>query len=301
MKPNGSSRRSRLTALVAGLVALLSVGASGLVTSGSAAPTGSTDLKIAKTASASSVNVGSNVTYTIVVENLGPEAATGVTVSDPLPNELKLVSAASTVGQCTTQGQKLTCAIGGLETGAAPAVSAATVTVVATTQKSGSVTNTASVTADQQDTVASNNQSTVTIHVLAKPKPKPTPHRHATCRNVTATIVGTPGADTLTGTNGPDVIVGLGGNDTITSLSGKDLICAGKGNDRVNAGSAADRVFGGPGRDRILGRGGPDLLKGSRGNDVLKGNAGSDRLRGGRGVDRCSGGAGRDSIRGCER
>lgn len=281
-------------------IAALAVVGLGVASSGTAAPTGSADLKIMKTAGASSVTVGGGIAYTIAVENLGPDAATGVTVTDPLPNSVKYASATTTVGSCALQGQKLICNVGTLETGSTAKVSSATITLNVTTQKVGSVTNTASVSGDQGDPVAANNQASVTTKVIEKPTPTPAP-TGASCHGVKATIVGTPGSDTIGGTGGRDVIVALGGNDRIYSGAGRDLVCAGGGADLVSAGSAADRVFGGAGKDRLLGRGGGDLLKGNAGNDLLKGGAGSDRIRGGRGVDTCRGGPGVDSIRGCER
>lgn len=274
-------------------VATLSAAALVLAGQGSAGQPGSADLKVTKTAASPEIQVGSTLTYAIQVENLGPDAATGVVVTDSLPREVDFGSASSTLGQCALQGRRVNCAIGGLLAPGA-GVSSATVTLSVVVRKSGTVTNTASVKGDQKDPVGSNNQSSVTTVALEAP-------RAVTCRGATATLVGTPGSDSLTGTGGPDVIVALGGNDAIATLSGRDLVCAGSGADSVGAGSAADRVFGGAGPDRLLGRGGPDTLRGGAGNDLLRGNAGSDRLRGGRGFDTCRGGPGADSIRGCER
>ncbi len=259
---------------------------------GSAAPSGSANLKIAKTDSPDPVRVGSSLTYTIGVENLGPSPATGVTVTDNLPKGVDLSSASGPAGNCAVQGGKVTCNIGsltpiGVNYGGTPA----TVTIVVIPRNAGTIRNTATVKGGQKDPVTANDKATATTRVLGAP----------TCRGVTATVIGTPGNDELVGTSGPDVIAGLGGNDRIVSGAGRDLICAGSGRDHVAAGTAADRVFGGAGRDRLLGGGGPDLLKGSAGNDVIKGGRGSDRLRGGSGFDRCVGGPGADSIRGCER
>jgi len=259
---------------------------------GSAAPTGSANLKIAKIDSPDPVRVGADLTYTIGVENLGPSPAGGVTVTDNLPKGVRLVSATGPSGGCTVQGAKVTCAIGdlnptGVDYGGAPA----SVTIVVVPESAGTIRNTATVKSDRKDPNAKDNKATAATRVLSG----------QTCRGVTATVSGTPGDDLLTGTPGPDVIAALGGDDRIVSRAGRDLVCAGSGSDFVGAGTAADRVFGGSGRDRLLGRGGPDLLKGSAGNDVVKGGRGSDRLRGGRGFDRCRGGAGADSIGGCER
>jgi uncharacterized repeat protein (TIGR01451 family) len=276
-------------ALVSALALALALAFAGV---GTAAPPGSTDLRIAKTDSPDPVNVGSILTYTIRVQNLGPDAATGVIVTDELPKGVDFVSAAATSGQCARKGRKVTCDLGGLSAPTINYGAPPTVTIAVIPRQVGTISNTASVKGDQKDPVASNNKATATTRVIGPA---------ATCRGVPATITGTAGDDAITGTGGRDVIAAFGGNDTIASLAGQDLVCAGRGNDYIGAGSAADHVFGGAGTDRLLGRGGPDVLKGNAGNDVLKGNRGADRLRGGPGFDRCRGGAGADSIRGCER
>lgn len=291
-RPCRPKRGKRARHLRRALPIALSIGALAIVTAGSAAQAGSSNLKITKSDSPDPVRVGGQLTYTVGVENLGPTPATGVTVTDNLPNGVDLVSASGPAGPCAVEGRKLTCAIGALApVGVNYGGSPASVTIVVVPRTSGTIRNTARVKGEQKDSVNGNNKATATTRVLGAP----------TCRGFTATISGTPGDDTLVGTPGPDVIAALGGNDRVVASSGRDLICAGGGRDYVGAGTAADRVFGASGRDRLLGRGGPDLLRGSGGSDVLKGGRGSDRLRGGRGFDRCVGGAGSDSIRGCER
>lgn len=256
-----------------------------------AAP-GSSDLRITKSDNPDPVNVGSVLTYTIQVQNLGPDAATGVTVTDQLPRGVDFVSATVTAGQCARRGRKVSCDLGPLSAPTVDYGSPPIVTISVIPRKVGTISNTASVKGDQKDPVASNNKATATTGVVGPA---------ATCRGVPATMVGTAGDDSIAGTEGRDVIAAFGGNDTIVSLASRDLVCAGSGNDYIGAGSAADRVFGGAGKDRLLGRGGPDVLRGNAGNDVLKGNRGADRLRGGSGFDRCRGGAGADTIRRCER
>ncbi|MBK5220365.1 MAG: DUF11 domain-containing protein [Thermoleophilia bacterium] len=270
------------------LLGILSLAALAFAASGAAAPAGTTDLAISKSDSPDPVRVGSTLTYTIGVENRGPLAATGVTVTDTLPKGVDFASASP---GCTQKARKITCPLGDIPFGGVNYSGAAKVTIAVIPRQAGTITNTASVNGDQKDPVAANNSASVSTRVLGA----------ATCRRLTATITGTPGDDVLVGTGGPDVLVALGGNDTIRTGAGRDLICAGAGNDFVVGGSAGDRVFASAGSDRLLGRGGPDLLKAGAGNDVLKGGLGSDRLRGGSGSDRCRGGAGMDSIRGCER
>jgi uncharacterized repeat protein (TIGR01451 family) len=274
------------------LLAIVAIAVLGFTAAGLAAPAGSADLRITKADSPDPVSVGSTLTYTIQVQNLGPEAATGVTVTDQLPSGVDFVSAVATAGQCGLQGRKVTCNLGAIPVQTVSYIGSPTVTLSVIPRRIGTIDNTASVKGSQKDPVAGNNKARATTRVVGPA---------ATCRGVAATVVGTAGDDSLVGTGGRDVIAAFAGNDTVVSLAGRDLVCAGRGNDFVGAGSAADRVFAGAGSDRLLGRGGPDVLKGNPGADVLKGNRGADRLRGGSGFDRCRGGPGIDSIRGCER
>jgi len=262
-----------------------------LATAGSAAPSGSADLRITKSDSPDPVGVGSTLTYTIGVENLGPSAATGVTVVDRLPKGVDLVSATASSGLCTSKGRKVTCVLGAIGTPGIDYGGPATATIAVIPRQVGTITNTATVDGVEKDPVAANDKATATTQVVGA----------TTCRGVPTTIVGTAGDDDIAGTGGRDVIATFGGDDTIVSLAGQDLICAGGGDDQVATGSAADRAYAGAGRDRLLGRGGPDVLRGNAGNDILKGSRGADRLRGGSGFDRCRGGSGADSIRECER
>lgn len=254
-------------------LAALSAVLLGVPAAAGAAPSSSSELRISKTDSPDPVRVGAALTYSIAVDNLGPDTAEKVVVTDSLPKGVDFVSASSSVGSCAQRAaRKVTCELGtigaGVIYGPPP-----TVTIVVIPRNAGAIVNTATVKGDGKDPFAGNNKATATTRVLG----------NASCRGFTATITGTPGADVLIGTGGPDVIVGLGGNDTIRSLAGGDLICAGTGRDFVSAGTAADRVFGGSGGDRLFGRGGPDVL------------------RGGAGFDRCRGGSGDDRIRSCER
>jgi uncharacterized repeat protein (TIGR01451 family) len=250
------------------------------------------DLGVVKTDSPDPVAVGSTLTYTIQVYNLGPQEATGVTVTDTLPGRVSFVSASPSSGTCRRKDKRVTCAIGNLAADATKA-NAVTISIQVRPTKAGKIDNTATVDGVEKDPVGKNNKAKASTTVVVAPVVP-------TCRGIGATVTGTPGDDRLAGTGGPDVIAALGGNDTIRGFAGRDLICAGSGNDRVAAGSAADRVFGGAGADRLRGRGGPDLLAGNPGDDVLAGNRGRDRLRGGRGMDACFGGAGLDRERGCE-
>jgi uncharacterized repeat protein (TIGR01451 family) len=282
-------KRKTLVAFLAQAAVLVAAG--GLLAAPAAQPANGdvADLSATIADSPDPVTVGSDLTYSIGVRNLGPHEGTAVIVTTALPSHSDYISASVPGGSCKHQGNRVTCEVGKL-----PAAGSATVSIVVRPAKPGTISASASVDSVETDPVAANDKADATTTVLAPP-------RKSSCRGFPSTVTGTRGADRLVGTAGPDVIAGLGGGDVILGLCGRDLICSGGGNDRVYGGSAADRVFGGGGADRLLGRGGPDLLAGNPGRDVLKGNAGADRLRGGSGFDRCLGGAGRDIARGCER
>ncbi|KAF8055670.1 hypothetical protein HT031_006692 [Scenedesmus sp. PABB004] len=65
------------------------------------------DMTITKTASATSVFIGDLISYTLTATNLGPGAASNVTVTDTLPAGLDFVSAGSP--GCSAVGQAVTC------------------------------------------------------------------------------------------------------------------------------------------------------------------------------------------------
>jgi LPXTG-site transpeptidase (sortase) family protein len=67
--------------------------------SASATVTGaSADISVVKTVNTTTPSMGQNVTYTLVVNNLGPSTATGVQLSDPLPAGVTFVSYTATQG-----------------------------------------------------------------------------------------------------------------------------------------------------------------------------------------------------------
>ena len=56
------------------------------------------DLAVAKTVSNPTPNVGDTITFTVTLTNAGPDAATGVEVTDLLPAGLSFVSATASQG-----------------------------------------------------------------------------------------------------------------------------------------------------------------------------------------------------------
>jgi uncharacterized repeat protein (TIGR01451 family) len=281
----------RLVAI--GTIGLLCVVALGVMAGGAGA-VGATDVSLTKADTADPVTVGDTFGYVITVKNEGTMDAADVIVTDTLPSQVSYVSATPSQGTaCQKSGSKITCDLGQVNT-----LASASVTITVTASKSGTASNTASLTfAD--DTNATNNVDTETTTISKKPAtPKPPKHKgKLSCAS--PTIVGTAGDDVLQGTSHADSIVGLTGNDQIFGNGGGDVICAGAGFDLVVGGSGKDFVSGGANGDKLFGQDGGDTLKGKNGRDKLKGGKGDDLLNGGKGRDKCKGGAGRDAIRGC--
>lgn len=133
------------------------------------------DLRVvSKTAAPNPVVAGQNLTYVITVDNLGPDPATNVTVTDALASLVNtggFQSAVPSQGSCTpnspTNGtsQNLSCNLGTLTAGASATVTVIVRPSIATT---GNRTNTANVASpDVGDPVPANNSGSVTSQVTA--------------------------------------------------------------------------------------------------------------------------------------
>jgi uncharacterized repeat protein (TIGR01451 family) len=277
-------RLAGISALVLGVLVTLMIGFTG------GAGASGHDLVLTKSDSPDPVTQGSNLTYTIQVQN-NAAPATDVVLTDTLPSQVDFVSATPSQGTpCDRTGSTVTCNLGNMASGAT-----ATVTIVIQPKKTGTISNTAVVASTPPDTNAANNQETETTTVLSKDQGKN--KVQASC--ATPTMSGTAGDDVITGTERADVIATFGGNDQVFALGGTDLVCTGAGFDLVKGGAKGDTVIGGADPDRLVGNKGGDLLKGKAGRDTLRGKGGSDTLNGGSGRDKCKGGAGRDVLKRC--
>ncbi|MFA6900529.1 MAG: DUF6701 domain-containing protein [Desulfurivibrionaceae bacterium] len=102
---------------------------------------------------------GQNATYTVSVNNNGPNSDGPITVTDTLPAGLSFVSGSGTNWSCTAVGQTVTCSYSGsLASGvAAPAL---TLTTGVSASASGTITNSATVAGTAFDNVSGNNTAT---------------------------------------------------------------------------------------------------------------------------------------------
>ncbi len=99
---------------------------------------------------------GGVFTYTVRVDNNGPDATTGVTLTDTLPASASFVSAVPTQGSCTYAAPTVTCGLGSL-TAPNPTTANATVVIKVTLPISGVYTSTFSATSANTDPNTSNN------------------------------------------------------------------------------------------------------------------------------------------------
>ncbi len=118
-----------------------------------------TDLTLTMTDAPDPINVAELVTYTITVNNNGPNDAEGTAVNDPLPAGSQLVFATSSQGSCSGTSS-VACLLGTVPNGGS-----ATVTIQVRALTAGTLTNTASVSAGASDTNPGDNQATVTTTV----------------------------------------------------------------------------------------------------------------------------------------
>jgi uncharacterized repeat protein (TIGR01451 family) len=124
------------------------------------------DLAVTKSASPSPVTVGQTVTYTIVVTNNGPDAATGVSAVDTLPAGVAFSSASA---GCMEVAGIVTCDVGNLASGAMQMIQV----MVTAPSTEMMITNSVTVTGNEADPTGANNDASTTTNVEVSPGPAP--------------------------------------------------------------------------------------------------------------------------------
>ena len=119
------------------------------------------DVSLGASAAPEPVGVASNLVYSITVSNAGPNAATGVVMSNRIPANVNFVSA---TGGATPSGGVLLVNIGSLAVAATGQVQ-----VVVQPATAGSITNTFQVFANEIDPNLTNNSAAVVSTVTNAP------------------------------------------------------------------------------------------------------------------------------------
>jgi uncharacterized repeat protein (TIGR01451 family) len=119
------------------------------------------DLGVTKVDDLDLVTVGENITYTITVNNSGPDSAKNVVLTDTLPDTVVYVSNTPGQGSCFQVGRVVTCNLGDIPNGDSTSVEIVVMTTIADT-----ISNSASVTADTADTNPDNNNASETTTVI---------------------------------------------------------------------------------------------------------------------------------------
>jgi uncharacterized repeat protein (TIGR01451 family) len=131
---------------------------------------GQADLSVTKADSPDPTPAGTNLTYTITVNNVGPSSASTVTLSDVLPAGTSFVSLASPAGwSCTTpavgSGGTVTCTIASLPPGNA----VFTLIVAISAGAGATITNTATISSATTDPTPSDHSGTATTTLASGP------------------------------------------------------------------------------------------------------------------------------------
>jgi uncharacterized repeat protein (TIGR01451 family) len=139
--------------------------------------TGTADLSVTTSSAPDPVVAPNNLTYTVRINNAGPNVATGVGLIDSLSSDVDFVSASATQGSCKFSDGSVYCKLGSLNSGANT-----TVTIVTTPNERGnrfpsdgqSILNTAFVMANETDPNKNNNSFVKSSIALPNPNAPPT-------------------------------------------------------------------------------------------------------------------------------
>jgi len=123
------------------------------------------DLALVKQDDRDPVRVGESLTYTLLITNNGERDATGVTVSDTLPDEVSYLSDDS---GCSRNGQIITCNLGTVGKNGGKASVAITVSA----DSAGSIVNTATVSANEVEADSTDNTDSETTLIKANAPPQ---------------------------------------------------------------------------------------------------------------------------------
>jgi uncharacterized repeat protein (TIGR01451 family) len=114
------------------------------------------DLSLTKTDSPDPLLLGQQLTYTLTVQNSGPETATAVSLTDTLPGDVTFDSATPTQGSCSESAGTVTCALDAIAD-----AGSASVEIKVTPQATGTIINEATVSSEVGDPNTADNSASV--------------------------------------------------------------------------------------------------------------------------------------------
>jgi uncharacterized repeat protein (TIGR01451 family) len=263
------------------------------------------DLWISKHTSATSVQAGANVLYTITVTNSGPTTANNVSLVDMLPPGTIFVQQSQTSGPAFTLSNTATHVTNTIAALASKA--SATFTILAQVHgdlpKDQKLTNKVTVSSTTSDPKTSNNSSTRSTTVceaaaslnasLANPSQTDLVITGSS-KNDTIAVEPASGGKLSVKLNGNSlgsfnpthniVVYGRAGNDTVTispSITRTAILFGAAGNDKLTAGAGNSVLSGGDGVDNLIAGAGRNILIGGKSANTLKGTLGENVLVGG--------------------
>ena len=119
------------------------------------------DIALGKSVSPATVDLGANATWTIAVQNLGPQAASNVVITDPVPARFQPLSASGSGWACSIAGQNVNCTRPSLASGAS-----APIALVTKAMSVGNATNTCTKSATEADANPSNDTCSASAAVV---------------------------------------------------------------------------------------------------------------------------------------
>ena len=280
------------------------------------------DLAVTKTDNPDPVQAGNNLTYTVFVANNGPANATGVTMTETVPAGVSFVSATPTQGSCSGTSP-VVCNLGSLAVNAD-----ATVTLVVTPTAAGTISNTASVTGNENDPTPANDEDTEQTTVAPAPTTTTTtlPPTTTTTTLPTTTTTTTLPPTTTTTTLPPTTTTTLPPTTTTTTLPPPSTTLPPPSTTLpppttttlqapttttlpptttttlpppTTTTTLPPRVVTCDGQPAtIVGTNGDDTINGTHQRDVIHALGGNDRVNGRKGNDLICGGDGNDRLHG---
>jgi uncharacterized repeat protein (TIGR01451 family) len=123
-------------------------------------PSSGADLSVQVTAIPEPVSATQSLTYTVALQNLGPQNATNVVLRDTLPTSVTFGSVAISQGSCTEAQLVVVCNISKLISG-----DTAVATIAVTPTATGTISNSANATATETDPNSANNSESHSTRV----------------------------------------------------------------------------------------------------------------------------------------